>query len=166
MKHPHSPHPRDALFAGEKPFPVLPTCDHFAGSERRIEKALELQRTLGPVFDVSCDCEDGAEAGHEKRHADMVGALIASEHNAHDRVGARIHDHGHPHWTKDVEIILKAAGKRVAYLTLPKCTSASQVAEMTGFINDTARHLKLARTIPVHVLIETHGALHEVWKIA
>ena len=166
MKHPHSPHPRDALFAGEKPFPVLPACDHYAGSERRIEKALELQRALGPVFDVSCDCEDGAEAGHEKRHAEMVGALIASEHNAHARVGARIHDHGHPHWTKDVEIILKAAGKRVAYLTLPKCTSASQVAEMTGYINDTARHLKLGRPIPVHVLIETHGALHEVWKIA
>ncbi|HEY4997959.1 MAG TPA: CoA ester lyase, partial [Usitatibacter sp.] len=60
-------HPRDALFAGEKPFPVIPACEHFAGSEKLIGKALELQSKLGRVFDITCDCEDGAEAGKEKQ---------------------------------------------------------------------------------------------------
>ncbi len=60
-------HPKDALFAGEKPFPVIPACEHFAGSEKLIAKALDLQEKLGPVFDITCDCEDGAEAGRAPR---------------------------------------------------------------------------------------------------
>ena len=41
---PHAPrpdasHPSRALFAGEKPVPVLPACEHFAGSEKLIGKA-------------------------------------------------------------------------------------------------------------------------------
>ncbi len=51
-------HPRDALFAGEKSFPVLAACEHFAGSEKLIGKAFDLQVEYGPVFDVTCDCED------------------------------------------------------------------------------------------------------------
>ena len=27
-------HPNDALFKGEKAFPVIPSCEHFAGSEK------------------------------------------------------------------------------------------------------------------------------------
>lgn len=59
-------HPKDALFDAEKPFPVIPSCEHFAGSEKLIRKALEMQDTIGPVFDITCDCEDGAQAGKEK----------------------------------------------------------------------------------------------------
>ena len=33
-------HPNQALFGGEKPFPVIPACEHFAGSEKLILKAL------------------------------------------------------------------------------------------------------------------------------
>ena len=36
-------HPNDALFGGEKQFPLIPTCEHFAGSEKLILKALGLQ---------------------------------------------------------------------------------------------------------------------------
>ncbi len=50
------PHPREALFAGEKPFPILAACEHIAGSEKFIGKALDLQSRLEPVFDVTCDC--------------------------------------------------------------------------------------------------------------
>ncbi|MGE5793382.1 MAG: CoA ester lyase, partial [Bacteroidota bacterium] len=42
-------HPSDALFKGEKQFPVIPSCEHFAGSEKLIVKALELQDRLGPI---------------------------------------------------------------------------------------------------------------------
>ena len=159
-------HPRDALFAGEKPFPVIPACEHFAGSEKLITKALELQMRMGRLFDVTCDCEDGAEAGKEKQHAEMIVEVLTSGRNAFAMAGARIHDYTHPHWKKDVDILVGGAGKVLAYLTLPKSTAASQVAEMIDYIQAPAAKKKLKREIPVHVLVETHGALHDAWEIA
>jgi citrate lyase subunit beta / citryl-CoA lyase len=162
----HEVHPRDALFAGEKPFPVIPACEHFAGSEKLITKALELQAKMGRVFDITCDCEDGAEAGKEKQHAEMIAALLTSSRNAFAMAGARIHDYTHAHWKKDVDILVGGAGKALAYITLPKSTSAAQVAEMIDYIQGVAAKKKLKRAIPIHVLVETHGALHEAWEIA
>ena len=58
--------PRDALFdPGEPAAPDLPVCDHYAGVEARMRKALALQAELGPVFDLTLDCEDGAPVGGE-----------------------------------------------------------------------------------------------------
>jgi citrate lyase subunit beta / citryl-CoA lyase len=163
---PAAPHPREALFAGEKPFPVIPACEHFAGSERLIGKALELQSKLGRVFDITCDCEDGAEAGKEKQHAEMIVEVLTSPKNAFAMAGVRIHDYTHPHWKKDIEILVGGAGKTLAYITLPKSTAAAQVAEMIACIREVAAKKKLKREIPVHVLVETHGALHDAWEIA
>jgi citrate lyase subunit beta/citryl-CoA lyase len=58
------------------------------------------------------------------------------------------------------------AGARLAYITLPKSTGVGQVAEMVGYIDDVSRRRKLKREIPVHVLVETHGALRDAWNIA
>src|SRR6188508_3249541 len=88
-------HPRNALFAGEKSIPAIPACEHFAGSEKMIVKALELQAKLGSIFDVTCDCEDGAEAGREKQHAEMIVEVLASSRNTHAMAGVRIHDYTH-----------------------------------------------------------------------
>ena len=46
-------HPKAVLFAGEKPFPILPAVDHYAGSEKLMRKALQLQKELGPIFDIT-----------------------------------------------------------------------------------------------------------------
>ncbi|HYC36539.1 MAG TPA: aldolase/citrate lyase family protein [Usitatibacter sp.] len=159
-------HPGEALFAGEKALPALAACEHYAGSEKLIGKALELQQELGPIFDVSCDCEDGAEAGRETAHAQMVVEMVNSARNAHRRVGARIHDYSHPHWRADVDILVAGAGRTLAYLTLPKCTAAVQAKEMAAYIQDVARRHDVGRDIPVHVLVETQGALREAWDIA
>ncbi len=159
-------HPRDALFAGEKPFPAIPACEHFAGSEKLIAKALELQGQLGPVFDVTCDCEDGAPAGKEREHAAMIAETLASPANVHGMAGARIHDYTHEHWRKDVDILVGGAGERLAYLTLPKSTSVAQVAEMIAYVRGAEKKRRVKRAIPVHVLVETHGALHDAWDIA
>ena len=159
-------HPRDALFAGETPFPVIPACEHFAGSEKLIAKALELQKSMGRLFDVSCDCEDGAPAGKERQHAQMIVELLTSSRNAFAMAGARIHDYTHPHWKKDVDILVAGAGGVLAYLTIPKSTSAAQVAEMIAYVRDAGKKKKVKREIPIHVLIETHGALHDAWDIA
>jgi citrate lyase subunit beta/citryl-CoA lyase len=159
-------HPGEALFGGEKPFPVIPSCEHFAGSEKLIFKALQLQSELGPVFDITCDCEDGAAAGQEREHAEMIARILNSEANVHKMAGARIHDYIHPAWKQDVDILVGSAGKLLAYLTIPKSTRAAQAAEMIVYIQKVAAQHNIAREIPVHVLIETHGALHEVHEIA
>ena len=159
-------HPNDALFKGEKPFPVIPSCEHFAGSEKLIQKALELQDKLGPIFDITCDCEDGAQAGKEKEHAEMIVRVLTSGANKHKQAGVRIHDYTHPHWKKDIDILVSGAGNELAYITIPKPTAASQVAEMIIHIQQVAAHHKVRREIPIHALVETHGALRDAYEIA
>ena len=162
----HPVHPDTALFAGEKPFPVIPACEHFAGSEKLITKALDLQERLGAVFDITCDCEDGAETGREKQHAEMIVGLLHSPANRFAMAGARIHDYTHPHWKKDVDILVGGAGKVIAYVTIPKCTSVAQAEEMIAYVQAVAKKKKAGRVVPIHVLVETHGALHDAWEIA
>jgi citrate lyase subunit beta/citryl-CoA lyase len=159
-------HPDEALFRGEKPFPVIPSCEHFAGSEKLIAKALALRRELGPIFDVTCDCEDGAPAGREREHAEMVVRMLDSPANAHRMTGVRIHDPTHPAWKQDVDVVLAGAGDLLAYVTIPKATSAAQVAGMIGYVEQVAARHGVRRQIPIHVLVETHGALRDADAIA
>ena len=159
-------HPRTVLFAGEKPFPVLPAVDHYAGSEKLMRKALQLQQELGPIFDITCDCEDGARAGAEREHAEMAAGIIASADNRFNRVGARVHDVTHAHWRQDMEILLRIAGERLPFITLPKPCGVADVEVQVDTLREIERHCGVDRRIPVHVLIETHGALREVWEIA
>lgn len=154
-------HPRDALFTDEKPIAAIPVCEHYAGSEKLIAKALELQQKTGPIFDITFDCEDGAPTGREQAHAEMVVAMLNSPANAHGRAGARIHDPRHPHWRRDVDIILGGAAQRVAYITVPKSQSAREAGEVIDHIRKVAK-----RPVPVHLLVETHGALHDAWALA
>jgi citrate lyase subunit beta/citryl-CoA lyase len=158
--------PGEALFKGEKPFPIIPSCEHFAGSEKLILKAFELQQKLGPIFDVSCDCEDGAAAGREREHAELVVRLQNSTANRHRMAGVRIHDHSHPAWRQDLDILVEGAGEALAYITLPKGTGLGPIAEMIEYIQGRAARQGLKREIPIHVLIETHGALRDAHRIA
>ncbi|MDR1995018.1 aldolase/citrate lyase family protein [Azonexus sp.] len=159
-------HPQAILFAGEKPFPILPAVDHYAGSEKLMRKALQLQQELGPIFDITCDCEDGAHAGAEREHAEMAAAVILSDDNHFNRVGARVHDVTHAHWRQDMEILVRLAGARLPFITLPKPCSAANVRTQIDALRQIEKQCGLGREIPVHVLIETHGALREVWQIA
>lgn len=159
-------HPAKTLFAGEKPFPLLPVVDHYAGSEKLMRKAMQLQQELGPIFDITCDCEDGAKTGAEREHAEMAAELIMSGDNRFNRVAARIHDVTHPHWQHDLEILIGRAGSRLPFITFPKPCSAHDVQTQLDALRDIERRHNLDRRIPVHVLIETHGALREVWEIA
>lgn len=164
-------HPNQALFGGEKPFPVIPACEHFAGSEKLILKALSLQdpatpNGVGPVFDITCDCEDGAASGQEQVHAEMIVRVLNSEANRYKMAGARIHDYTHPHWKKDIDILVGGAGEVLSYLTIPKCTDIAQAREMISYIQQVAKQHGITREIPVHILIETHGALRQVHEIA
>ncbi|HPX88390.1 MAG TPA: aldolase/citrate lyase family protein [Methylophilaceae bacterium] len=159
-------HPSEALFGGEKPFPLIPACEHFAGSEKLILKALSLQDTIGPVFDITCDCEDGAASGQEREHAEMIVRVLNSDANKHRMAGARIHDYTHPAWKLDIDILVAGAGQILSYITIPKCTDIAQAKEMIAYIQKVATFSGITRVIPVHILIETHGALNQVHQIA
>jgi len=159
-------HPNEALFGGEKPFPLIPACEHFAGSEKLILKALSLQESIGAVFDITCDCEDGAAAGQEREHAEMIVHVLNSDVNKHKMAGARIHDYTHPGWKLDIDILVAGAGKVLSYITIPKCTDISQASEMIQYVQKVAKENNIDRVIPIHILIETHGALKQVHEIA
>jgi citrate lyase subunit beta/citryl-CoA lyase len=159
-------HPNDALFGGEKPFPLIPACEHFAGSEKLILKALALQGSIGAVFDITCDCEDGAASGQERDHAEMIVRVLSSEVNIQRMAGARIHDYTHPAWKQDIDILVGGAGSLLSYITIPKCTDIQQAKEMIAYIQKMATFHGIKREIPVHILIETHGALRQVHEIA
>jgi citrate lyase subunit beta/citryl-CoA lyase len=158
-------HPSEVLFQGSFLPVSIPVCDHYAGSEKLMRKSLQLQQELGPVFDITFDCEDGAAHGSEEAHAHLIGALLNSEDNKFDRIGARVHDVDSPFFERDIEIILQHAAKRLAYLVVPKVNGVADVKSAITLIN---RHAKSnGRTkLPVHVLIETHGALADAHAIA
>ncbi len=160
------PHPSVALFGGEKSFPLIPACEHFAGSEKLILKALALQDSIGAVFDITCDCEDGAASGQERDHAEMIVRVLNSDANKHKMAGARIHDYTHPAWKQDIDILVGGAGNLLSYITIPKCTDIAQAKEMIAYLQKMATFHGIERVIPVHILIETHGALYQVHEIA
>ena len=155
-----SPHPRLALYdAGDRPAP-LPVCDHYAGVEARMKKSLALQAELGPVFDVTLDNEDGAPVGGEMDRAQMIAALLGSAENRHGRVGVRLLPLTHPAFGDVLATVLRAA-KAPAYLMLPK-------PECLADIDSAAVAIAAAggAAVPLHALIETHGALRQVFDIA
>ncbi len=160
-------HPRDALLdAGEAAFGPIPVCDHYCGVEARMRKSLTLQAELGPVFDVTLDCEDGAPVGGEAAHAQMVAELTMSDSNRFGRVGARVHPVDHPSFADDVATLVGGAGARLAYLMLPKPRDVDDVLTACSEIDRQIAAHGVARPIPVQVLIETHGALGDARRIA
>jgi citrate lyase subunit beta / citryl-CoA lyase len=159
-------HPTAALFKGETQPVSLPVCDHYAGNVRFAAKALELQTQLGPVFDITLDLEDGAEIGQEAELARSFAQLIASEQNVHQRIGLRVHAPHHPAFMDDLQHTLGICGQQLAYIMVPKVASANDIANAVDAIDRVAQAAEVQRQIPVHVLIETHGALREVFRIA
>ncbi len=158
--------PRDALFAdGELP-PDIPVCDHYCGTAPRIRKALALQGEMGPVFDVTLDCEDGAPIGGEAEHAAMVAEFVLGPDNRFGRVGARVHPVDHPAFEADLETLIGRAGDRLAYLMVPKPRQLDDAKRALAAIDAVARRTGRGAALPVQMLIETHGALRDVFAIA
>jgi citrate lyase subunit beta/citryl-CoA lyase len=156
-------HPSEVLFQGTLPPVSIPVCDHYAGSEKLMRKSLLLQKELGPVFDITFDCEDGAAHGNEQAHAHLIASLIAGQENLFGRIGARVHDVTNEFFEQDIKIILQHAAQRLAYLVVPKVDSVADVENAISLIN---RHANGRTNLPVHVLIETHGALKDAYAIA
>lgn len=159
-------HPSEVLFKGEALPRALPVCDHYCGTEMRMRKALALQGELGPVFDITLDCEDGAPIGQEIPHAKMCADLITSPNNLFNRVGARIHDPDHENILSDIEILAGQCADKIAFITIPKVNSVAQTQAVIDQINAQSKKSGSNRLIPIQVLIETHGALADVFELA
>ena len=154
-------HPRSALFdPDEAQVAALPVCDHYAGVEPRMTKSLQLQAEMGPVFDVTLDNEDGAPVGGELDQAQLIASLLASPDNRWGRVGVRLLPVQHRLFTEVAATVL-AAARAPAYLMLPKPESLADVQRAVKTIDAIG-----GAAVPVHVLIETHGALRDVFAIA
>lgn len=159
-------HPKLALFEEGDAATVLPVVDHYCGVELRMRKSMELQQQMGPLFDITLDCEDGAPIGAEAQHAQMVAELVTSSDNRFGRIGARVHPLDHACFEADVDTLIGKAGERLAYLMVPKPRSAAEVRAACSAIDAALQRHGIKKPLPVHTLIETHGALHEVWQIA
>ena len=92
--------------------------------------------------------------------------ILHSEDNLHGRVGVRVHPVRHPLFQAELDLLLKHAGDRLAYIMVPKPESLADVQEAVSRVTRTAAGLGLPAAPPVHVLIETHGALRDVFAIA
>ena len=159
-------HPNKALFDSGKSLPIIPSCEHFAGSEKLILKAMSMQEKLGPIFDITCDCEDGAETGKEVEHAKMIVRVVNSEANKYNMAGCRIHDFSHPDWKQDIDILIPGAGEKLTYITLPKSNCYEDAKAQIEYIQAKCKEVGITREIPIHILIETHGSLRDVEKTA
>jgi len=160
-------HPAAVLYPQGSRRAAIPCVDHYAGSEKFMRKALVLQaEATSATFDITLDCEDGATVGDEAAHATRIAELLMSSENKFGRVGVRIHDVTNPAWLADLETLVGDAGSRIAFITVPKTRNASDVQRVLRALRHEEARCNLHRPIPLHVLVETHGALRDAWAIA
>jgi citrate lyase subunit beta/citryl-CoA lyase len=155
-----SAHPATLLFEDGERAASLPVCDHYSGVDNRMRKSLVLQAELGPIFDVTLDNEDGAPVGAEVEHAHLIAELLAGPDNRWGRVGVRLLDVSHDRF-EDVARVVLSATKRPAYLMVPKPQGVADVQRAAELIDALG-----GTDVPLHALVETHGALREVFDMA
>ncbi len=158
-------HASEVLFQGTHQPVAIPVCDHYAGSEKLMRKSLALQAALGPVFDITLDCEDGAAAGNEIAHSKLVGDLLSSSENRYNSIGTRVHEASSPYFEEDVATICALAADKLAYIVITKVETLHQLQSAVQTIHHHAAAAGRP-ALPIHVLIETHHAMRHVWDIA
>lgn len=159
-------HPSKALYDSGEPIPVIPSCVHYAGNEKFLRKAFDLQDELGPVFDICADLEDGSEHDLEVQQLEMICDLISERDPKQGRIGVRIHDARSAFWKKEIKVLLKKLGNRLAFVTLPKTQNIAELKKVLSYYKAESKRAHIKRPPPLHILIESLGALRDVWQIA
>lgn len=158
---------------------MLPVCDHYSGVEVRMRKSLALQAQMLQefgtcVFDVTLDCEDGAAIGAEIEQAHLVASLAnetlrtwqAQGHHMAQRVAARLHPVHHKAFEAEVDIIVGTAAAALSHVMLPKIESVAEVTHAVSCIDAATNRTQRHSDLPLHVLIESALAVHNVFEIA
>jgi citrate lyase subunit beta/citryl-CoA lyase len=159
-------HPKDRSFCRRKAF-SRPACGRPLRRLGKVDaESPALAKELGPIFDITCDCEDGAHAGAEREHAEMAANLImrqttCSIGSAPASTTSRIRTGGRTWRSWSALPVTACPSSRC-----PKPCSVGDVQVQIEALREIELNFGVDRRIPVHVLIETHGALREVWEIA
>ena len=168
-------HPREILLGAQAASGFLPVCDHYSGVEARMRKSLELQAAMSEefgtcVFDVSLDCEDGAPVGGEAEHAKMVVALanqaFGVRQSVRPRIAVRVHPVDHPAFADDISTIVGGAGRILCHVMVPKVESVADVDTAVRAVDAASAKLGRSSPLPLHVLIESPGAVNQAFAIA
>lgn len=145
---------------------LIPACEHYAGDEKKLRKALALQQDLRGAFDVTADLEDGAAAGAEAQMARRLAGILAEPRAVTYRVGCRVHPVDHTAFAPDVTTLLEVNPPGLAYITLPKISGRGQLDQAIAWIAQECQRLGRPSVPDVQVLIEDEAALHDVFQIA
>jgi citrate lyase subunit beta/citryl-CoA lyase len=76
-----------------------------------------------------------------------------------------VHPVGHPAFEQDVEIIVGGAAQGLCHVMLPKVDSCAEVDRAVAVIDQFAHGAGRAEPLPVHVLVESPLAVHNVADI-
>lgn len=169
--------PRSVLLGAQALAGHLPVCDHYSGVADRMRKSIALQAEMieefgACVFDVSLDCEDGAPVGAERDHAllvrslaeDATAAAARVPDKAKPRIAARLHPVDHPAFEQDVGILAPGAVGVFSHFMLPKVEHPSDVDRAVASLAGVDP--EAARSLPLHVLLESPAAIHRAFDIA
>ena len=133
-----------------------------------MRKSLQLQAEMAQefgtcVFDVTLDCEDGAPVGGEAEHAALVTelALATTAARPDARVAVRVHPVDHPSFEVDMAFIAGQAGSCLSHIMVPKVETVADVERAQAALLQAG-----ASDLPLHVLIESPGAVHRAFDIA
>jgi citrate lyase subunit beta / citryl-CoA lyase len=146
--------------------PAEPACEHYAGDEKKLRKALALQDQLKGAFDITADLEDGAPAGQEAQAAKALAQILAEPRPAPYRVGFRVHPVDHPAFKGDLAAIFSYRPEGLAYITLPKITGRAQLDQAVKAMTVEATMAGFQAPPALQVLIEDEASVHEVYQIA
>ena len=105
-----------------------------------MRKSLALQAELGPVFDVTFDCEDGAPVGREAEHVRMaVDLLMSSENQLRPRRRARASDRPHGVRRRRRNVDPASQARRLPYIMVPKVRDLADAKQAIKAIDAAAR---------------------------
>lgn len=151
--------------------PRCAPCEHIAGNEKFARRALQLQEQFlhpdgSSLVDITLDLEDGAPVGKEAPLRETFATLLNAPENRLKQLGVRIHAPTSEHCEADLALLLSSAGANIAYITIPKIASVSEVLWVNGLVEYHLERNGIARQIPLHLLIETPDALHALEDLA
>ena len=126
-----STHPDKALFENVKAPPILPVCEHIAGTPRFLEKALYIQAKAPTPFDITLDLEDGSPVSGLLNHAGDLLDCVSKHANPNSRLGLRLPHHSHAEWAPLLDELLKEVGERLLYITLPKVQTNKELLSIS-----------------------------------
>jgi hypothetical protein len=112
------------------------------------EKALALQASVGPVFDVAGDCEDGPRSARSGALPSWWRASSPTD-NSHARMGrARALTSRIPRGAKDLEIIIGESGDASPSARFRRPESAAMSSDSSKSAKHNARVAASTRTSP------------------